>query len=258
MENTTKHFFISYNKADRQWAEWIAWQLEQEGYTTVIQAWDFRPGLHFVQQMHKAVQEAERTIAVLSSNYLNALYTYPEWEAAFRKDPIGKQGGILVPVRIQKCKPPGLLGLVTYIDIVGLDEETARKTLLEGVHQGRNKPTPPPLFPGKMSEAQNILPQQPGFPGEFSSIWNIPYQRNPFFTGREDILKYLHDTLTTDKTAALTQPQAITGLGGIGKTQTAVEYAYRYASEYQAVLWARADSREELLLDFMSIANLLT
>lgn len=39
-----KDFFISYNSADRTWAEWIAWQLEEAGYTTVLQAWDFRPG----------------------------------------------------------------------------------------------------------------------------------------------------------------------------------------------------------------------
>src|SRR5437588_8349616 len=78
-----KHFFISYNKADRAWAEWIAWQLEKEGYLTVIQAWDFRPGSNFVLEMHKAATEAERTIAVLSPNYLNALYTQPEWSAAF-------------------------------------------------------------------------------------------------------------------------------------------------------------------------------
>lgn len=257
MENTTKHFFISYNKADRQWAEWIAWQLEQVEYTAIIQAWDFRPGLNFVQQMHKAVQEAERTIAVLSSNYLNTLYTYPEWEAAFRRDPLGEQGGILVPVRIQECKPPGLLGLITYIDLVGLDEETARKTLLEGVHQGRSKPTTSPRFPGKISEAQRSVTQQPRFPGQFSPIKNIPYQRNPFFTGREEIVKHLHNTFTKGKAAALTQTQAIIGLGGIGKTQTAVEYAYRYAGEYQTVLWVRGDSREALESDFVRIANFL-
>jgi hypothetical protein len=37
-----KDFFLSYNKADRAWAEWIAWQLEAADYTTVLQAWDFR------------------------------------------------------------------------------------------------------------------------------------------------------------------------------------------------------------------------
>ncbi len=43
-QDATKDFFISYNKADRPWAEWMAWQLEAEGYTTVLQAWDFLPG----------------------------------------------------------------------------------------------------------------------------------------------------------------------------------------------------------------------
>src|SRR2546428_10145866 len=90
---------------------------------------------------------------------------------------------------------------------------------------------------------------------EFPFIWNVPYARNPFFTGREDILSQLHETLTDGKTAALTQ--AISGLGGIGKTQTAVEYAYRYCNEYASVLWVRADSREILVSDFISIADLL-
>jgi len=90
-----------------------------------------------------------------------------------------------------------------------------------------------------------------------SPLWNIPYQRNLFFTGREDVLKRLHDALTTGEATALTQPQAISGLGGIGKTQTAIEYAYRYRSNYQAILWVKADSPETLVSDFVTIADLM-
>ena len=57
-----------------------------------------------------------------------------------------------------------------------------------------------------------------------TQFWNIPYRRNPFFTGRAELLKQLHERLTTTKPTALTQTQAISGLGGIGKTQTALEY----------------------------------
>src|SRR5262245_28780269 len=53
-----KDFFISYNKADRGWAEWIAWQLESAEYTTIIQIWDFGAGSNFVLEMHRALVEA--------------------------------------------------------------------------------------------------------------------------------------------------------------------------------------------------------
>jgi hypothetical protein len=65
-----KDFFISYNKADRAWAEWIAWELEAAGHTTIIQAWDFAGGSNFVLEMQKGLTDAERMIAVFSPDYL--------------------------------------------------------------------------------------------------------------------------------------------------------------------------------------------
>jgi len=81
-----------------------------------------------------------------------------------------------------------------------------------------------------------------------SILWNLPFQRNPFFTGREQILNRIHEMLKGNKTIALVQPPALHGLGGIGKTQTVVEYAFRHYEEYQAILWASAASVSDLLV----------
>ena len=67
----------------------------------------------------------------------------------------------------------------------------------------------------------------------------------------------MRKALTQSASAALTQPQAISGLGGIGKTQTAIEYAHLYRAEYPAVLWSGADSRDALRSGFATFANLL-
>ena len=83
----TKDFFVSYNRADRAWAEWIAWQLEAEGYSVVIQSWDFRPGSNFVLNMQSATEEAERTIAVLSPDYLASEFTAAELGRRVRSRP---------------------------------------------------------------------------------------------------------------------------------------------------------------------------
>jgi tetratricopeptide (TPR) repeat protein len=257
-EAQKKDFFISYNKADRVWAEWIAWQLEAAGHTTILQAWDFRPSENFVLNMQKATEDSERTIAVLSPDYLKSLYTQPEWAAAFRLDPTSKNHKLL-PVRVRRCKPGGLLGSIVYIDLVGRDRETARKLLLEGVNPERARPDQEPPFPGKATPKGPAKKEpEPPFPGLAAPApWNVPSGRNPFFTGQEHILSELYRRLHSGQNMALTQPQAISGLGGIGKTQIAIEYAHRHREEYEAVLWANADSRETLEQSYGALASLL-
>jgi len=254
-EEATKDFFISYNKADRGWAEWIAWQLEAEGYSTILQAWDFRPGGNFILEMDHATMVATRTIAVLSPDYLDALYTKPEWAEAFRQDPTGKDGKLL-PVRVRTCTLKGLLAAIGYIDLVGRNNAlAAQNALLAGVRRSRAIPSTAPIFPGDASPQPPEPP--PAFPGNWPLVWNVPYRRNRFFTGRETLLTTLHEQLTGKKAVALTQTLAIHGLGGIGKTQTAVEYAYRYQQRYQAVFWVRAAALDTLCSDYVSMAGLL-
>jgi hypothetical protein len=142
-----KHFFVSYNRADKAAAEWIAWQLESAGYSVVIQAWDFRPGSNFVLDMQRGLEDCERVLAVLSPDYLSSKFTAPEWAVALANDPTGVKG-LLVTVRVRPCEVKALLAQVVYVDLVGLTSEQAmRQALLAGIDRTRAKPATPPPAP---------------------------------------------------------------------------------------------------------------
>jgi hypothetical protein len=125
-------FFVTYNSNDEGRATWIAETLEASGYTTVIQAWDFRPGDNFLAAMDRALTKCRHTIGVLSPGYLASVYTRAEWTAAFRQTLLGKPRGF-IPVRVAECDPGPLLGVLAYIDLVDIDDGEARLRLLEGV-----------------------------------------------------------------------------------------------------------------------------
>ncbi len=87
------------------------------------------------------------------------------------------------------------------------------------------------------------------------SHFNLPYSRNPYFTGRERALERLYDALVASKQAGL--PVAVCGLGGVGKTQLVIEHAYAHLEMYRAIFWVKGGSEDQLVADFVYIASLL-
>jgi hypothetical protein len=204
IEQMKKQFFVSYNGRDKQWAEWIAWILEEAGYSVIIQAWDFRPGSNFVLEMQNATVQAEKTLAVLSSNYLNALYTHPEWAAAFAQDPKG-QKRTLIPIRVSECEIKGLWQQIVYADLVNLAEAEAKDVVLAAL-QERAKPTQAPGFPGvSLPPAERITPQRVDYPGA-EVPHNLAKARTGAvnFVGREDAMTQLHHQLQQQERIAIT------------------------------------------------------
>ncbi|MEO3863316.1 FxSxx-COOH system tetratricopeptide repeat protein [Acrocarpospora sp. B8E8] len=77
-------------------------------------------------------------------------------------------------------------------------------------------------------------------PGRIPEVWGKVPQQNKNFTGRDDLLEKLRSGVVSDDVTAVV-PHALHGLGGVGKTQVAIEYAYRYRHEYDLVWWIPAD-----------------
>jgi hypothetical protein len=154
-----RDFFVSFTRADRAWATWIAWALEGAGYSVFFQDWDFKG--NFVLEMDKAHAHSRRTVAVLSPDYLASRFAAPEWAARFAQDATSEHD-LLIPVRVRPCELEGLLGQIVYVDLVGCGEAAAREKLLGRVAGIRLKPDEPPLFPGEASH--DAVPERPAFP----------------------------------------------------------------------------------------------
>ncbi|MBW4690277.1 MAG: TIR domain-containing protein [Lyngbya sp. HA4199-MV5] len=245
----TNDFFISYNRHDKTWAEWIAWTLEAAEYTVIIQAWDFRPGGNFVLDMQRAASQADRTIAVLSENYLSSQFTQPEWAAAFAQDPTGEKH-LLIPIRVGECTLTGMWAPIVYVDLVSVEEAAAQELVLQAVQTGRTKPQQKPSFPGQTASMTDRA--KPIYPPNI--LQNLPYGSNTF-VGRDAELEQIHHQLQQGSTVAIS---ALSGMGGIGKTELALQYARQQCREgsYPAGLcWIRA--REDVGAQIISFVRSL-
>ena len=246
-----RDFFISYTSHDQAWAEWIAWQLEAAGYTVIFQPWDFRPGSDFIHAMRDAVDQAERLVAVLSPAYLHSAFGEAEWRAFFEKDPLGTRGSLTL-VRVAEVEPPSLLKTRVHIDLSAIDNaDSAKAALLRGLTAGRAKPSQEPAFPAHTSDDRSRGAASPRYPGFAAPIWNVP-PRNPQFTGRRSQLDTLRAAFGSPVSGL--QVVAVVGAPGVGKTQLAVEYAYRYAVEYELVWWFPASTAAAIPPVFVSLA----
>jgi len=233
-----KDFFISYTSSDEKQAVWIAEVLEKANYTTIIQAWDFTPGKNFINEMDKGLRNSKHLIAVWSDAYFKSAFCKAEWTAAFVNYATNKRA--IIPVRISNVKPKGLLAPIIYIDLYNVDEDKRADVLLQKIQ------------PGRHIGENSINPNISGIERGSMPFNNLPHSENPYFTGRIDSLNLIYENFKSGDSVALVQ--SVNGLGGIGKTSIALQYAYKYSNEYETIWWVNAREFDTTLSSMMKFA----
>lgn len=245
-------FFVSYCQENTSWAEWIAWVLKDVGRVVVLQASDFRAGGDFIDDMHQAMRESTRMLAVLTPEYLQSRFAMAEFQAAFARV-VRESSRVLVPIRVETCELDGVYASLSYLDLVGHDEASARHRLLTelGLEDQPASNTGPSFPPhAEAAEAQAAL-AKPTYPKVLPKVFNLTFRRDPNFTGRATLLAQLDDHVTAGDSAAT---HILTGLPGIGKTALTVEYIYRNSQNYDVVWWINATDPTVLRHEYAALS----
>ncbi|WP_330466748.1 FxSxx-COOH system tetratricopeptide repeat protein [Streptomyces longwoodensis] len=254
MTDHAQHFFISYAGTDRPWAEWVGWHLEQVGHQVILDVWDWRTGDNLIQRMDEALKRADAVIALFSASYFeDERWTTEEWTAAVaHRDRLIALA--LEPLTTNDL--PRILAAKLRKNLHGLNETAALSALREAVNGG-SRPTAAPPFPGTpetvpLSKAGQSKPRLPGSTGQ-PRVWNVR-RRNPDFAGRETEMAHLRESLVEGNKSV---PRVLHGMGGVGKSQLVLEYAHRFASQYDLVWWIDAEQPSEIPVRYSELADRL-
>jgi tetratricopeptide (TPR) repeat protein len=268
--------FISYSHDSTEHKDRVlalSNRLRQDGVNATIDQYEASPPEGWPMWMERQVREADFVLVVCTDIYLKRAQGKEDhgkghgviWESVLTYQQIydaGSKNVKFVPVLLQggeRSHIPDPLKPATFYQCTTEDGYEQLYRRLTGQPEigkpdlGKRRPLParevkqhfdPPKAVEKMVP---LTPQA----ADHSTLWQVPHDRNPVFTGRIDSLEALRNDLLKNGW------QALYGLGGIGKTQIAVEYVYRYRQEYSAVFWAFAESEQSLITSFIQIAKVL-
>ncbi len=246
--------FVSYTSKDKDWAFWLAQELEKLGHVPHVHEWEIPAGGNIAQWMRERVDDSEHMACLVSCEYLTKVYSGWELESGLWAA-VSTQKNFVLPIFVEACEPPRLLAPFKRCDLYGLSEEDARGRLAEYLSSGL-RPPGPMRFPGGAKPA-GLSPERTApvtFPG-IRKPRSLPLASlGDLFKGRDDKLKELRAALEKAKGAGVVV-RALQGLGGVGKTRLAIEYAWAHVADYSALLFVRAENAASLNAGLAALAG---
>jgi tetratricopeptide (TPR) repeat protein len=213
-------FFLSYHTADRTWAEWIAAIADQAGCRVVRQSWPFAADEDLAARARESRAGTDRIIVLLSSAFLASPCARDGW----LRELLTPGHHPLHVVKVEACDVPHRISV--DVDLTGRSASTAASLVLAAIGADPERS----VNDGQIGRK---------FPGNGPSVTNIPAS-NANFTDRVDILAELHRTLLAEASGEI-KAYVLHGFPGVGKTQTVIEFAHRFAGHYDVIWWIRAE-----------------
>jgi hypothetical protein len=221
-------FFLSRRGSVAAIAQEVADVLTEKGYKVFVQDYDIPLTANFIEEMHEAIKNARDLVVLFTRDYEQSPYTRMEFTSFEANAAQSAEHRRMVILRCEDAPLLGLFAPHVYQDLVGIGDAEERRSRILAALEGRSQALEPPprLFIG------------------------VP-PRIASFTGRADELDRLDAILMRDKPAAVTQASlgraAVQGMGGVGKTSLAIEYAHRFRGLYAGVCWCPAENAHRAL-----------
>ena len=228
-------FFLSRRGSVAAIAQEVADVLTEKGYKVLVEDYDIPLGASFVEAMHEGDQELARPHRPFTRDYESRPTPARSSRASRRNVRRARRSGTSSSCAARTCRCEGCSPTTSI--------RTSWASRTPKSASGASSPPP------SVNRRQRHPPPRPfiGVPPRIAS-----------FTGRADELDRLDAILMQDKPAAVTQASvgraAVQGMGGVGKTSLAIEYAHRFRGLYAGVCWCPAETRTGLLSALATLA----
>lgn len=247
--NERRKVFVSYSHHDNEWLKRLQIHLRDLERRGLVELWDdtkTQPGSDWRKDICDALASACAAVLLVSADFIASDFIaeneLPPLLAAAESN-----GVKILPLILSASLFETIEDLARFQTINPLSKPLVK--LSKGEQEEYLVELSKAILHTVRREERNPASSNPL---KSRQIFELPLPRNRFFTGRGEILEWVRTEFQSGENV-----QALSGLGGIGKTQTALEYAYLHREDYKVVLWSKAYSRESITADFAAMAGLL-